>query len=126
MKRPVHIEADKGACNRNRGGIVDERLRHERRDLLVDRLDTGGDFIGDFIFASPLIFEPVGFLAERFEPRLIFFTRRAFLALEWAVAISVPVRKIGRGLRSEEHTSELQSLMRLSYDVFCLKKKKHK
>src|SRR3546814_4516201 len=27
-------------------------------------------------------------------------------------------------LRSEEHTSELQSLMRNSYDVFCLKKKK--
>src|SRR3546814_3876699 len=36
----------------------------------------------------------------------------------------------GRGLRehgerSEEHTSELQSLMRISYAVFCLKKKKH-
>src|SRR3546814_2521722 len=29
-------------------------------------------------------------------------------------------------LRSEEHTSELQSLMRISYAVFCLKKKKHK
>src|SRR3546814_5048457 len=28
--------------------------------------------------------------------------------------------------RSEEHTSELQSLMRISYDVFCLKKKKKK
>src|SRR3546814_1551734 len=28
------------------------------------------------------------------------------------------------GLRSEEHTSELQSLMRTSYAVFCLKKKK--
>src|SRR3546814_6765438 len=28
-----------------------------------------------------------------------------------------------RGLRSEEHTSELQSLMRISYAVFCLKKK---
>src|SRR3546814_5271960 len=27
--------------------------------------------------------------------------------------------------RSEEHTSELQSLMRISYDVFCLKKKKY-
>src|SRR3546814_2245365 len=27
--------------------------------------------------------------------------------------------------RSEEHTSELQSLMRISYDVFCLKKTKH-
>src|SRR3546814_2914046 len=29
----------------------------------------------------------------------------------------------GRGDRSEEHTSELQSLMRISYAVFCLKKK---
>src|SRR3546814_14328614 len=30
------------------------------------------------------------------------------------------------GRRSEEHTSELQSLMRISYAVFCLKKKKRK
>src|SRR3546814_3436215 len=30
------------------------------------------------------------------------------------------------GRRSEEHTSELQSLMRISYAVFCLKKKKKK
>src|SRR3546814_9050094 len=29
------------------------------------------------------------------------------------------------GVRSEEHTSELQSLMRISYAVFCLKKKKN-
>src|SRR3546814_2178573 len=29
-------------------------------------------------------------------------------------------------IRSEEHTSELQSLMRISYAVFCLKKNKHK
>src|SRR3546814_1101810 len=29
------------------------------------------------------------------------------------------------GARSEEHTSELQSLMRISYAVFCLQKKKH-
>src|SRR3546814_2453580 len=29
-------------------------------------------------------------------------------------------------IRSEEHTSELQSLMRISYAVFCLKKKNHK
>src|SRR3546814_10003720 len=33
-------------------------------------------------------------------------------------------KAVGR-LRSEEHTSELQSLMRISYAVFCLKKKKH-
>src|SRR3546814_10541892 len=31
-----------------------------------------------------------------------------------------------RGQRSEEHTSELQSLMRISYAVFCLKKKNNK
>src|SRR3546814_5619956 len=31
-----------------------------------------------------------------------------------------------RNFRSEEHTSELQSLMRISYAVFCVKKKNHK
>src|SRR3546814_3100403 len=37
---------------------------------------------------------------------------------------TVKVRLVGRDGRSEEHTSELQSLMRISYAVFCLKKKK--
>src|SRR3546814_8676101 len=32
--------------------------------------------------------------------------------------------RFGQAVRSEEHTSELQSLMRISYAVFCLKKKK--
>src|SRR3546814_1672560 len=36
----------------------------------------------------------------------------------------VPVRRSTSWIRSEEHTSELQSLMRISYAVFCLKKKK--
>src|SRR3546814_10267771 len=35
-----------------------------------------------------------------------------------------PAHRIETDLRSEEHTSELQSLMRISYAVFCLKKKK--
>src|SRR3546814_3074407 len=34
-----------------------------------------------------------------------------------------PRRVLTGGVRSEEHTSELQSLMRISYAVFCLKKK---
>src|SRR3546814_6049866 len=54
------------------------------------------------------------------------------------VGLSDPVVLYGRAIaqrikgtpgitgRSEEHTSELQSLMRISYAVFCLKKKKHK
>src|SRR3546814_4667548 len=37
----------------------------------------------------------------------------------------VAFRHLRRPSRSEEHTSELQSLMRISYAVFCLKKKKH-
>src|SRR3546814_4509162 len=36
----------------------------------------------------------------------------------------VPVIERPVSIRSEEHTSELQSLMRISYAVFCLKKKK--
>src|SRR3546814_8334953 len=38
---------------------------------------------------------------------------------------ALQVSRPGLGLRSEEHTSELQSLMRTSYAVFCLKKKIH-
>src|SRR3546814_10866639 len=44
----------------------------------------------------------------------------AMLAVRGAVRVIVAV---GEHLRSEEHTSELQSLMRISYAVFCLKKK---
>src|SRR3546814_9299525 len=38
---------------------------------------------------------------------------------------SQPCHVTGVAPRSEEHTSELQSLMRISYAVFCLKKKIH-
>src|SRR3546814_8974060 len=58
-------------------------------------------------------------------------TSTAFAA-ESAIAAALPDLRRGvascrgavRGDRSEEHTSELQSLMRISYAVFCLKKKK--
>src|SRR3546814_7045399 len=42
---------------------------------------------------------------------------------EKRVLLMESVREQGR-MRSEEHTSELQSLLRISYAVFCLKKKK--
>src|SRR3546814_5169894 len=57
--------------------------------------------------------------------------RRQSLSLEqlsnYRIALqdnSFAVRRIIDLQRSEEHTSELQSLMRISYAVFCLKKKK--
>src|SRR3546814_10735940 len=53
----------------------------------------------------------------------MFSREKNFFGGHGIVGAQVP---IGTGLafRSEEHTSELQSLMRLSYAVFCLKKKK--
>src|SRR3546814_8094077 len=41
------------------------------------------------------------------------------------VLTTTKFRESGSLGRSEEHTSELQSLMRISYAVFCLKKNKH-
>src|SRR3546814_5670302 len=39
--------------------------------------------------------------------------------------VAFQAKQSGQWSRSEEHTSELQSLMRISYAVFCLKKKKY-
>src|SRR3546814_6289597 len=44
--------------------------------------------------------------------------------IDKAIVIEAMEDAIQRAARSEEHTSELQSLMRISYAVFCLKKKK--
>src|SRR3546814_1423062 len=46
------------------------------------------------------------------------------ILVEDAPFVAVAVESEGEGRRSEEHTSELQSLMRISSAVFCLKKKK--
>src|SRR3546814_6469840 len=46
--------------------------------------------------------------------------------LKIAEVVKAVAGEMGKAPRSEEHTSELQSLMRISYAVFCLKKKKQK
>src|SRR3546814_4900955 len=50
----------------------------------------------------------------------------ASLAEPLMIGVSSPGKSYLDSSRSEEHTSELQSLMRISYAVFCLKKKKNK
>src|SRR3546814_10773992 len=53
--------------------------------------------------------------------------RKAFIARQPLGRLGTPEEIAGMAVylaRSEEHTSELQSLMRISYAVFCLKKKK--
>src|SRR3546814_4542547 len=52
------------------------------------------------------------------------FIDKAPASMERARYSAARERSVGLG-RSEEHTSELQSLMRISYAVFCLKKKHH-
>src|SRR3546814_6323459 len=50
---------------------------------------------------------------------------RSLFGLCPAIASVTKFGGLSRARRSEEHTSELQSLMRISYAVFCLKKKKY-
>src|SRR3546814_7837703 len=61
----------------------------------------------------PVLVDPKGHLYQRYRGATVITPNRS----EMQDAV---------GRRSEEHTSELQSLMRISYAVFCLKKKKKK
>src|SRR3546814_1666049 len=75
-----------------------------------------------------------GLVLPFYRPALSIPGRRFWPAPDGGDGVGVSLHHVGkyvsdRGLRgmgrSEEHTSELQSLMRISYAVFCLKKKKH-
>src|SRR3546814_2806872 len=77
------------------------------RDMRLENPD------GDLIVAN------VDFLGEGMEDPV---TGRLKGFRRGVTRFPVPGTRI---FRSEEHTSELQSLMRISYAVFCLKKKKH-
>src|SRR3546814_1223804 len=51
--------------------------------------------------------------------------RSSFVRLPVSTSSTTARERMSAPRRSEEHTSELQSLMRISYAVFCLKKKKN-
>src|SRR3546814_5175488 len=72
------------------------------------------------IFLAPRVDGPANeFCADVLEhPHVV-----CFIGIWPVVVTPFAGQKFGLG-RSEEHTSELQSLMRISYAVFCLKKKK--
>src|SRR3546814_6487509 len=93
--------------------------------------DLSADYARSFGMAALCRDLYSGFLRADDDPGLWDFAclRRAGYPLRPALAVgngsAGDDRKRGhRGWRSEEHTSELQSLMRISYAVFCLKQKK--
>src|SRR3546814_2171654 len=87
--------------------------RDGRRREFGDQLE-GGIGAVEVVVAERLALELLG--ADDARPRIAARIGRCCLVRVLAIAQFLP-------LRSEEHTSELQSLMRISYAVFCLKKK---
>src|SRR3546814_2503342 len=71
------------------------------------------------------LFEDIAALPEYYPTRSeTDLLQRHAAAIAAAIGPGRAVVELGSGSRSEEHTSELQSLMRISYAVFCLQKKK--
>src|SRR3546814_578164 len=94
------------------------RMRNVRREV------SEGDLLLLDSNSSTLLVRPTAAMEEVFEAKLALRQKRR--AVFAALKSEPPVTKDGHRLRSEEHTSELQSLMRISYAVFCLKTKKKK
>src|SRR3546814_939113 len=83
-----------------------------RRIILGNSLAASPERQGESLQGAP---RPV--TRGRRRSRGVYWPRAEALTPHWEALTCVEKR-------SEEHTSELQSLMRISYDVFCLKKKK--
>src|SRR3546814_6566514 len=79
----------------------------------------------DTLFPYTTLFRSVGPLSTVGAPAMDRVDRRRGRGLSGGASRRTSTgRRRGVRRRSEEHTSELQSLMRISYAVFCLKKKK--
>src|SRR3546814_8336349 len=75
----------------------------------------------DTLFPYTTLFRSINVSPERSRTRWL----KIRLATSGISIIWPPDSTWRKRVRSEEHTSELQSLMRISYAVFCLKKKKN-
>src|SRR3546814_5970305 len=71
-----------------------------------------------FLRSETSLIQTIGRAARNIDGRVILYADRITGSM-----VDQPAHR-HQGARSEEHTSELQSLMRISYAVFCLKKKK--
>src|SRR3546814_10093610 len=79
----------------------------------------GGDFLGEGWLGREGAEGKIKTVSREPARHSYVFVCTSFFQESWET-----LRRAARQGRSEEHTSELQSLMRISYAVFCLKKKK--
>src|SRR3546814_2468300 len=96
---------DQVVIDRHHAGRKEDRTQAFGDTRDQDRIDCQGQFPGKRLWRKP--------------------ARNSLPALRHGMEILIKVMKdsfLGR-IRSEEHTSELQSLMRISYAVFCTKNK---
>src|SRR3546814_1485009 len=77
-------------------------------------------------FAAPRFFQLMGDMPGPFALKLGHRFARRMINKHLRIVRQLHARRARPAPRSEEHTSELQSLMRISYAVFCLKKKNTK
>src|SRR3546814_2100140 len=106
--------------------LGDLRQLLDDADLVVHRHDGDhGRLLGHGLRQQVEVDQPIG--ADRQHVDAVALARELLDALQHALVLAGQGHGVGPPLaRSEEHTSELQSLMRISYAVFCLKKKKKK
>src|SRR3546814_6200435 len=113
-RRPARVERARRRGGDDAGSGAAADARHRDRDLLP--LDDARRPRARTLYGGP----GVGDDAQPVDRRAVHTGDRAFRPDRADHRLSQRPRR-----RSEEHTSELQSLMRISYAVFCLKKKKH-
>src|SRR3546814_4689596 len=103
------------------GALYHRQKTGEGQRLDIPMFETMTQFVlGDHMGGRS--FEPP--LGQPGYARLLAESRRPFRTSDGHICVLIYNDKQWRSFRSEEHTSELQSLMRISYAVFCLKKKK--
>src|SRR3546814_7847329 len=109
-----------------RQGVIGDVSQALLGHKLVFAYSMSGLFLGYLYFSIPKIVLSVMATAQSMDKSLA-EAAHSLGAGSWAVMRDVTLPALAPALiaRSEEHTSELQSLMRISYAVFCLKKKKH-
>src|SRR3546814_6381258 len=96
-------------------------------DLALTSPSTDGLIIALRLFATVVL--PLGAAVAVWNAWHVLRDRRRILAKLWARLLALAclfllwIGFANHVIRSEEHTSELQSLMRISYAVFCLKQK---